>query len=181
MCESTIARMSSTPKPAASSAASRWCSRSYLVIANSSWTIGGHSSGYPAAAPVSNSTGPTFGCSISAAIIATSRRGEAGAGSERVLTPAAASGQPSSYSRKPRSSRCSFTAILLLRSWDDPRADTYTTRRDCARGPAPALALQRRGGVQPCRLELLALGRDRAEVRGQLGEPEVIGRLLGHR
>src|SRR4051794_26466144 len=145
--------------------------------------MGGQSSRQPGAAPVSNSTGPAFGCSISAAIIATSRRGEAGAGSERVLTPAPASGQPSSYSRNPRSSRCSFTASPLLARIGRPAAARETPTRPG--GPTPdaryASALQRLRGLQPCRLERLALGAERLELRGQLGEADVVGRLLGHR
>jgi hypothetical protein len=56
-------------------------------------------------APVSNSTGPIFGCSISEAMIATVRRATGGLGSDAGLTPPPASGNPSSYSSRPRSSR----------------------------------------------------------------------------
>src|SRR4051794_7341545 len=43
-----------------------------------------------------------------------------------------------------------------------------------------ASALQRLRGLQPRRLELLALGGERPELGGQVGEADVGGRLLGH-
>src|SRR5438309_3140393 len=80
-------------------------------MANTCWTGGGQTSSKLGAAPVSKRIGPAFGWSIRVAMIATLRRGEVGLGFEGVLTPAAASAHPSSYSMLPRSRKCTFTVV----------------------------------------------------------------------
>src|SRR5437899_11747400 len=80
-------------------------------MANTCWTGGGQTSSKLGAAPVSNRIGPAFGWSIRVAMIATLRRGEVGLGFEGVLTPAAASAHPSSYSMLPRSRKCTFIVV----------------------------------------------------------------------
>src|SRR3954467_9547500 len=112
--------------------------------------------------------------------------------------------------RAPGSARCSRAkrASRISVIWTScTAAPAGRTARGCARRGAPshphgplteravgaqlrehravvaerASALQRLRGRQPRRLELLALGGERPELLGEVGEAEVVGRLLGHR
>src|SRR4051794_14882028 len=112
--------------------------------------------------------------------------------------------------RAPGSARCSRAkrASRISVIWTScTAAPAGRTARGCARRGAPshphgplteravgaqlrehravvaerASALHRLRCRQPRRLELLALGGERPELRGQLGEADVVGRLLGHR